>query len=85
MLSVTRRTPILTHILPVVDLLLALGCVSIAPECTNFIAPYLGWDINQAFNAFAASPLMVGLALAGVPVTLRMVGFYHRGNLQRNE
>lgn len=84
MLGVTRRTPIITHLLPVVDLLLALACVSIAPECTNFIAPYLGWDINQAFNAFSASPLMVGLALAGVPLILRMVGFYLRGNLQRN-
>ena len=54
-----------------------------APDLVDYIAAYVGWEIAPDFNAFAASPFMVGLAVAAVPLILRMTGFYHRCNQQR--
>lgn len=79
----TYRNTILYHLLPVADILLAAGCVCVAPDLVDYIAAYVGWEIAPDFNAFAASPFMVGLAVAAVPLILRMTGFYHRCNQQR--
>lgn len=44
----------------------------------------MGWTPQDGFNVFTASPFMVGVAVAAVPVVLRVVGFYHRNNMQRS-
>ena len=80
----TRTKPIISCVLPATDLLLTLGCVAIAPACTNFIAPFLNWESHPGFSVFTASPFLAGVAIAAVPVILRMVGFYHRNNMQRH-
>ena len=79
----TRNKSILSRLLPLTDLILALCCAYIAPSVTHFIAPYLGWESLADFNIFTASPFLAGAAVAAVPVVLRVVGFYHRANLQR--
>ena len=73
----------LSRVLPLTDLILALCCAHVAPEVTNFLAPYVGWKPVLNFNVFTVSPFMVGAAIAAVPVILRVVGFYHRQNQQR--
>lgn len=79
----TRSKIIAKLILPIVDLLSALSCAYYAPAVANALAPYFGWTQEPNFNAFTASPFLAGAAIAVVPILLRMVGFYHRGNLQR--
>lgn len=83
MSPVTYRNTILYHLLPVADILLAAGCVWVAPDLTDSIATLVGWGSSPDFNAYTASPLMVGMAVAAVPLILRMVGFYHRCSQQR--
>ena len=73
----------LKQILPLADLVLVLGCAYIAPTVTNFVAPLLEWETSPGFNVFTASPFMVGVSVAAVPLILRVVGFYHRMNKQR--
>lgn len=70
-------------LLPIIDLLLALTCAYYSPAIANAVSPLFGWQAEPNFNAFTASPFMAGAAVAAVPFLLRMVGFYHRGNLQR--
>lgn len=69
--------------LPLVDLLLALTCAYVSPALTNSLGPLFGWQAVPEFNAFTASPFMAGAAVVFVPILLRMVGYYHRNNLQR--
>ncbi len=80
---VTRSKSILTRILPFTDLVLVLFCAHCAPTVTNLIAPLMGWTVSTGFNVFTASPFMVGAAIAAAPIILRIVGFYHRNNMQR--
>ena len=79
----TRCKNLFSLTLPLVDLLLALTCAYFSPVLTNCIGPVFGWQSVPEFNAFLASPFMAGAAVAVVPILLRMVGFYHRSNLQR--
>lgn len=79
----TRHKSILSRLLPLTDLILALCCAYAAPSVTHFLAPYIGWESLPDFNVFTASPFLAGAAVAAVPVILRIVGFYHRTNLQR--
>ena len=79
----TRNRSILSRISPLVDLALSLCCAYIAPELTNWISPFIGWQAQKGFNLITTTPFVVGVAVAAVPVVLRLVGFYHRGNLQR--
>ncbi|MDO5470321.1 MAG: sugar transferase [Akkermansia sp.] len=79
----TRHKSILSRLLPLTDLILALCCAYAAPSVTHFLAPYIGWESLPDFNVFTASPFLAGAAVAAVPVILRIVGFYHRSNLQR--
>ena len=79
----TRNRSILSRISPLVDLTLSLCCAYIAPELTNWISPLFGWQTQEGFNLITTTPFVVGAAVAAVPVVLRLVGFYHRGNLQR--
>ena len=79
----TRSRTIIKLFLPIIDLLTALTCAYYAPAVANAIAPLFGWQAEPNFNAFTASPFLAGAAVATVPILLRMVGFYHRGNLQR--
>lgn len=79
----TRSKNIFSLFLPFIDLLLALACAYYAPMLTNIVGPLFGWYPVQEFNAFIATPFMAGAAVAAVPILLRMVGFYHRNNLQR--
>ena len=79
----TRSRTIIKLFLPIIDLLTALTCAYYAPAVANAIAPLFGWQPEPNFNAFTASPFLAGAAVAAVPILLRMVGFYHRGNLQR--
>ena len=81
--GVTRRDSILYHLLPIADLLIAAGLVYLAPACTEIAAPYFGWQQVPDFNAYQATPILAGCAIAAVPVLLRIVGFYHSGNRQR--
>lgn len=78
-----RKSIVLYKLLPAIDMMLALVCAYIAPICTNMIAPWFGWRQEPDFNLFSASPFMAGVAVAAVPVILRLVGFYHRNNRQR--
>ena len=79
----TRNRSIFSRISPLVDLSLSLFCAYIAPDLTNLVAPLFGWQIQKDFNLITTTPFVVGAAVAAVPVVLRLVGFYHRGNLQR--
>lgn len=81
--GVTRSKSILSRLLPFTDLVLALCCAYIAPCIVNMVALHVGWVPQNDFDVFSASPFMVGVAVAAVPVILRMVGFYHRNNMQR--
>lgn len=82
-MDMTRSKTIIKLALPLVDLMIALACAYCAPFIANAIAPMVGWASQPDFNAFTASPFMAGAAVAAVPILLRMVGFYHRSNLQR--
>ncbi len=79
----TRKRSILSRISPLVDLSLSLFCAYISPVLTNLVAPLFGWQIQENFNLITTTPFVVGAAVAAVPVVLRLVGFYHRSNLQR--
>ncbi len=79
----TRKRPILSRISPLVDLFISFFCAYIAPDLTNMVAPLFGWQTQEDFNLITTTPFVVGAAVAAVPVVLRLVGFYHRGNLQR--
>ncbi len=79
----TRNRSIFSRISPLADLILSLYCAYIAPQLTNLVAPLFGWKAQEDFNLFVTTPFIVGAAVAAVPVVLRLVGFYHRGNLQR--
>lgn len=68
---------------PVADLILAFTCAYYAPEITNALAPAFGWAQHPGFSTFSTFPFLAGAAVMAVPVILHMVGFYHRGNLQR--
>ena len=68
---------------PVADLILAFTCAYFAPDMTNALAPVFGWQQSPDFSTFSAFPFLAGAAVMAVPVILQMVGFYHRGNLQR--
>ncbi|MBR5212998.1 MAG: sugar transferase [Akkermansia sp.] len=79
----TRSRKLVKLVLPIIDLMSALTCAYISPWVANAVAPYVGWHTEENFNAFTSSPFMAGAAVAVVPILLRMVGFYHRNNLQR--
>ncbi len=79
----TRNRSILSRLSPLADLILSLYCAYIAPQLTNIAAPLFGWQVQEDFNLLLTTPFVVGAAVAAVPVVLRLVGFYHRGNLQR--
>ena len=68
---------------PVADLILAFTCAYYAPEITNALAPAFGWQQHPGFSTFSTFPFLAGAAAMAVPVILHLVGFYHRGNLQR--
>lgn len=79
----THNRSILARISPLADFALAICCAYIAPDLTNLISPLFGWEIKEEFNIIVTTPFVVGMAITAVPLVLRLLGFYHRGNLQR--
>ncbi len=79
----TRNANLLSRSCPIMDLALALCCTFISPDLTNALAPLFGWEIVENFSIIGTAPFLVGVAVAAVPIILRLTGFYHRGNLQR--
>ena len=73
----------ITLVTPLIDLGAAMLCAYLAPSIANFVAPAFGWITSPSFNVFYTTPFMAGAAVVAVPLILHMVGFYHRGNLQR--
>lgn len=79
----TRTRNYIILLTPIIDLLAALFCAYYAPFVTNAIAPLFNWPVTENFNPFTAFPFMAGAAIVAVPFILNLVGFYHRGNMQR--
>lgn len=74
---------LLYRICPLLDFLVALVFICFSGKVTELVAPYLGWSYTSGVNLLTAIPLVASVALIGVPVILRSVGFYHRRNMQR--
>lgn len=67
----------------VTDFFVALVFAYYSPALTNLIAPLMGWEQEELINILMWSPFLSGMAITFVPVVLYVVGFYHRGNVQR--
>lgn len=74
---------ILVRIAPVVDTMVAFCFVCFSSDVTNWIARFTKWEPEQGFSLFSMTPFLAGAAIMAVPLVLRLVGFYRRGNLQR--
>lgn len=80
-MNILRGT--LLKLTPLIDLALALGCVCISPAVTNLISEPLGLQVVESFSLLDCTPFIAGMAIAGVPFVLQLLGFYHRNSLQR--
>lgn len=67
----------------VADFIAALLYAYYSPHITNAVAPYAGWHVEEPINILMRSPFLSGMAITFVPIVLYVVGFYHRGNVQR--
>lgn len=67
----------------VADFCAALLFAYYSPQLTNLAAPLMGWQVQEPINILMRSPFLSGMAITFVPVVLYVVGFYHRGNVQR--
>lgn len=67
----------------VADFLTALVFAYYSPQLTNLIAPLMDWEVEEEINFLLRSPFLSGMAITFVPIVLYVVGFYHRGNVQR--
>ena len=68
---------------PLLDVVLVWVFAYFSPQITNLIAPFIGWEPVPDFNIILMSPFLAGAALVSVPFILKLVGFYHRHNVQR--
>lgn len=73
----------LVSFFPIVDMLLVLWFVDWSPRFTLLIGPLFGWQPAERVDILEWRPVLAGIAIAFVPVILHIVGFYHRGQLQR--
>lgn len=67
----------------VADFFAALAYAYYSPQITNLIAPVMDWGEEEPINILMMSPFLSGMAITFVPIVLYVVGFYHRGNVQR--
>ncbi len=71
-------------IAPWLDFVLVSVFAYYSPAIVNLIAPLVDWNlIDEEYNIIWHSPFLAGVALVSVPFILRLVGFYHRHNVQR--
>lgn len=71
-------------IIPILDVVLVWVFAYFSPDITDIIAPLVDWEpVGEDYNIILSSPFLAGAALVSVPFVLRLVGFYHRNNVQR--
>ncbi len=78
-----RTKPVLSHISPLLDLLLVLAWVVVSRDVTNWLSPFFGWSTQSNLDIFTTIPFLAGFAIALTPILLSGLGFYHRSSLQR--